>query len=68
MTKNNSHNVFTKESYHKISASKTTLLADPQIHALGRWNQQYTEGVFTRRNGYTSYSLLKMMLSRQIQG
>jgi hypothetical protein len=58
----------TQDDFARSKVKQTPLLANLQIQALGRWNQQYMEGVFTRRNGYTSYSLLKMMFSRRLQG
>jgi hypothetical protein len=45
---------------------REALMSDLQIRALGRWNQQLAEGLVTRKNGYASYSLMKMLLSRNI--
>lgn len=43
-------------------------VTDLQIRALGRWNEQMNERVITRQNGYASYSMLKLMMSREING
>ncbi|MBQ6154494.1 hypothetical protein IJI99_01275 [bacterium] len=43
-------------------------LADIQIKALGRWNEQMADRVITRQNGYASYSLLKSIMNRNIMG
>ena len=39
---------------------------DARIRAIGTWNKQAAERNITRRNGYASYSLLKIMLARDI--
>ncbi len=43
-------------------------VVDLQIRALGRWNEQMSERVITRQNGYASYSMLKLLMSRNIGG
>ncbi|MBQ6449524.1 hypothetical protein IJJ08_01310 [bacterium] len=43
-------------------------VSDLQIRALGRWNEQMSERVITRQNGYASYSMLKLIMNRNIAG
>ena len=43
-------------------------VSDLQIRALGRWNEQMSERVITRQNGYASYSMLKLIMNRNIVG
>lgn len=56
----------TKELAQSRPRQEDSRYIDLQIRALGRWNEQMTERVITRQNGYASYSLLKLMMSRDL--
>ncbi len=44
----------------------TNCLADTQIRALGCWNQQLSESKRTRLSGRSSFSLLKVIMTRNL--
>lgn len=55
-----------KASHCQIT-TKDSILSDMQIRALGRWNQQFGNGEISRSNQTTNYSLLKAIMTKNIQ-